>query len=781
MFPARGWEILVLDDDILAGAVPLTRHEQLSTSSASAVTLVSAPQATLEVTTLADIVDADDGLLSLREAVDLANRSPGADTVTFAEALRGGILTLTQGQLVVTDLLVVDGDPRDGGFDGITITTERDYPASRTFLVQETALELRDLTIAGAGTTEGRPDHELGDANGTGLEGGAVGVSDGSLVLERVAMLDNGSFSPHPDRLAGAIAALRSDITVADSLFQHNVARGDPQEGTGGILLAGGSLLAERTVFAEHGGTAISGKGTFDLRDVALVDNVSIHATPALSLEGTITIVDSLIRGSDSDDAPAISLRGEVSIDRSTITENFASSTPVEISNGTISITNSTIAANTFGDPFLTSPAGALRIEQATAEIINSTITGNHAIVPSSLDPGVLVAGGIVVAPDATLTLTNSLVLGNELALRGAISQFVAMDVAGAVDSGGGNILGQASLAGSVAGDQLGVDPRDVFADTRTFLTFGADHSPQPTGLYAGVLADNGGPTPTAALLDSASNPALDNADPTGAPATDQRGYLRDATPDIGAFELGGTPPAGSDTLPPLAEKVPLPDSEIHGAPLFLVGPSGDAEIAFVDEVAAFQSSLGVYLVGPDGTIGATSWAFERIEHADASADASAAARPGGGPLEPGDAVQLSDLFDPADLTPGTGFGLFLVANGWALNDAAIFEGGTLEFRAGGGPASVTDTVPDLVHLAAGGDETLVLGNILHTIDAGSPNPLSNTLNPGGTGQVTSGSDDGRFIVAFEDKPLNGGSDRDFNDALFAVEPLVTAEEVIAV
>ena len=36
------------------------------------------------------------------------------------------------------------------------------------------------------------------------------------------------------------------------------------------------------------------------------------------------------------------------------------------------------------------------------------------------------------------------------------------------------------------------------------------------------------------------------------------------------------------------------------------------------------------------------------------------------------------------------GFGLFLVANGWALNDAAIFEGGTLEFRADGGPASVT-------------------------------------------------------------------------------------------
>ncbi len=37
----------------------------------------STPQATYLVTTLDDVVDASDGALSLREAIDLANGSPG--------------------------------------------------------------------------------------------------------------------------------------------------------------------------------------------------------------------------------------------------------------------------------------------------------------------------------------------------------------------------------------------------------------------------------------------------------------------------------------------------------------------------------------------------------------------------------------------------------------------------------------------------------------------------------------------------------------------------------
>src|SRR5262249_10648117 len=45
------------------------------------------------------------------------------------------------------------------------------------------------------------------------------------------------------------------------------------------------------------------------------------------------------------------------------------------------------------------------------------------------------------------------------------------------------------------------------------------------------------GPTPTVSL--PGASPAIDAADPSLAPAADQRGLPRDAAPDVGAFEVG--------------------------------------------------------------------------------------------------------------------------------------------------------------------------------------------------------------------------------------------------
>ena len=89
--------------------------------------------------------------------------------------------------------------------------------------------------------------------------------------------------------------------------------------------------------------------------------------------------------------------------------------------------------------------------------------------------------------------------------------------------------------------------------------------------------------------------------------------------------------------------------------------------VTFQDEVAAFENVLGVYLIDPDGTIRDPEIVFARIEHAD-PLPGLPLVRPGGGPLEPGDAVHLNTLYPAADLDPGQQFGLFVVADGADLN-----------------------------------------------------------------------------------------------------------------
>jgi hypothetical protein len=77
--------------------------------------------------------------------------------------------------------------------------------------------------------------------------------------------------------------------------------------------------------------------------------------------------------------------------------------------------------------------------------------------------------------------------------------------------------------------------------------TLTASNAPAGTSTFPdpkiGPLSDNGGPTPTVALLPG--SPAIDAGNNALAPATDQRGYPRPfgAAADLGAFEYGSMLP----------------------------------------------------------------------------------------------------------------------------------------------------------------------------------------------------------------------------------------------
>ncbi len=141
-----------------------------------------------------------------------------------------------------------------------------------------------------------------------------------------------------------------------------------------------------------------------------------------------------------------------------------------------------------------------------------------------------------------------------------------------------------------------------------------------------------------------------------------------------------------------------------------MLGPNADAIITFRDEVAAFKNTLGVVLVGDDGTLGQAHIVFPLVE--DANADPQhPLARPGGGPLHPGDEIRLSDLFAPGQLHEGQHFAFFTIQDGYRLN--GDLDHAALLFQSDGHAAHLTDPTPDLFVVGADGGLHPVAGNDL--------------------------------------------------------------------
>ncbi len=284
-------------------------------------------------------------------------------------------------------------------------------------------------------------------------------------------------------------------IEVPSGTYELTIAGAAEQLG------ASGDLDVTAPVTIEHKGTGTA------LVDAKSIDRVFEVNAPA---GGAVTIAGLLIEGGSSagltDGGGILNSSGVLSLVDSTVAENLSSRHGGGVETaaaGVTNIVNSTISGNSADVD-----GGGVDNSGGTTSLLNATVTANTADADAN---GFGQAGGLG-NYGRTTTLRSSIVAGN-VDRGGQVPDCI--NVAGAtLASAGQTLIG--STAGcpysAGAGDLTGVDPK------------------------LGGLADNGGPTPTHALLPG--SPALDRG--AGCARADQRGVPRSAggACDIGAYEL---------------------------------------------------------------------------------------------------------------------------------------------------------------------------------------------------------------------------------------------------
>jgi hypothetical protein len=375
-------------------------------------------------------------------------------------------------------------------------------------------------------------------------------IPDGQCSLVEAIVNANDDAATHPDCAAGSgadtiVLPAKANIMLSNTYVPlystpFGTTFSGPPAGlppiTSRITIEGnGTTIARDGNAPDFGLMAVRGNfplspGDLTLQSLTLSGGSSFGG---LRNSGTVNIKNSIVSGNTG---PGIFNSGTLTtltIQNSTISGNTDSG--VTNVYGTLTIENSTISGNT-----TKFDGGGVYNYGGRLTITNSTISGNTANKGGggvSNFPGCFYSGFYgTPCTDASLTLNNSLIAGNQA----AVAPELAND--SIVNANNFNLFGSNGNAG-VSGFTPG--PNDIVPSVSVEKILGS-------------LKFNGGPTRTHALV--AGSPAIDAGDPGGCSnnsgsllSTDQRGFARhvdgnnDGTArcDIGAVEFG----AGSATL----------------------------------------------------------------------------------------------------------------------------------------------------------------------------------------------------------------------------------------
>ena len=405
------------------------------------------------------VINTDDsGLGSLRQAIEDANSTTGLDTIEFDEELSGQEISLTSGQLQITDDLTINGL----GADELTISGNND---SRVFMLDDRDESNQiEVVIDGLTITEGNAfDNGGGIFNRENLTVNNTTISGNSAI--------NGG---------GISNDYESTVVVTNSSITDNFADSDGA----GIFNDGGTVdISDNSNISSNTGNG-DGGGIRSFFGVLSIDNSTIAGNSAYIGGGIDSRYDSIL-----------------TINNSTISDNTAIGDGGGINDsGTLIISNSTFSGNSGG-------SGGAIWNELEFKLTNSTITGNSAQRGGGIlndygteSPGMVEVthstisdniasdegGGGIFNVNGTMELQNTLVANNS---------GPNPDVEGNFISNGYNLIGNGigSTGFNSPGDQVGT-------------------SDNPIAPLLDSLQDNGGSTFTQALL--TDSPAIDGGNP---------------------------------------------------------------------------------------------------------------------------------------------------------------------------------------------------------------------------------------------------------------------------
>lgn len=465
-------------------------------------TLIAAHPASASLNTVV-LSTADSGPGSLREAI--ATASPGS-VITFGNApIPNPVILLTSGPLKIDKDLIIDGSAWPG------LTIDGNLNGRVIHITTQATVTLKSLII-----THGNVDGpcSIFPSDGAGYAGGGVYAVGGHLEIVNSAIVSNtarcgGLFSGGN----GGGVASGGTVIVRDSTISHNVVSSS-SSGAAGVSASRFLMLINTVVEGNNGYSAITAypRAMIERSKVISNTNLGIDAGTGgtelivsnsiitsndlgIASDGFLTVTNSLI-GNNA--YSGINSYGQALIRGSTVSGNQFMGIS---NNGQLSLVNSTVSNNAGG-------IIQFRFGESSpqANIASSTIVSNTSY-------GITVYSG-------TLWIANSI-----LASNGITTNFVITGGANLVSLGYNLSSSTDILSGT--GDLTGTLPA------------------------LGPLQNNGGPTPTHALLPG--SPGIDAGNPAGcldvdgtALFNDQRGNLRasDGTNsgvrrcDIGAFEF---------------------------------------------------------------------------------------------------------------------------------------------------------------------------------------------------------------------------------------------------